>query len=148
MTETITAKELLAKIERRYFKGAGLVKASTLEGDERRAFVLEQVERLLTTEYGATSMAMWLSDEFWIAGEGRMPMYEGNPLLSLKEQQTLTDKEMERLRIILKIAGLCHEREGRGGCDEGGGTSGREGGDSEGGRAECEGGKVNESAKP
>ena len=48
MTQTITAKELLAQIEKRYFKGAGLAKASKLESDERRAFVLAQVERLLT----------------------------------------------------------------------------------------------------
>ena len=36
-------------------------------------------------------------------------MFEDNPLLSLKEQQTLTDKEMARLRMILEIAGLCHD---------------------------------------
>lgn len=121
MTQTITAKEVLVKIERRYFKGAGLAKASKLEGDECRAYVLSQVERLLATEYGASSMAMWLSDQFWIAGEGRTPMpwedispqvesgYRTNPLLSLKEQQTLTDREMGRLRLILEVAGLCHD---------------------------------------
>ena len=37
-TQIKTAKELLAQIERRYFKGAGLAKASTLEGDERKAY--------------------------------------------------------------------------------------------------------------
>ena len=121
MTQTITAKEVLAKIERRYFKGAGLVKGCKLKGDERRAYVLSQVERLLATEYGASSMAMWLSDQFWIAGEGRTPMpwedispqvesgYRTNPLLSLKEQQTLTDNEMDRLHLILEVAGLCHD---------------------------------------
>ena len=109
MTQTITAKEALAQIERRYFRGTGLAKASKLKGDERRAFVLAQVERLLTEKHGATSMAMWLSDEFWIADEGRNPMYEENPLLSLKEQQTLTDREMGRLRLILEVAGLCHD---------------------------------------
>ncbi len=120
-TQIKTAKEVLAQIERRYFKGAGLAKASKLEGDERRAYVLSQVERLLTTEYGASSMAMWLSDQFWIAGEGRTPMpwedispqvesgYRTNPLLSLKEQQTLKDNEMDRLRLILEVAGLCHD---------------------------------------
>ena len=99
----------MAQIERRYFKGAGLAKASTLEGDERRGFVLAQVERLLTEEHGFSPLAMWLSDEFWTADEGRKPMFEDNPLLSLKEQQTLTDKEMARLRMILEIAGLCHD---------------------------------------
>jgi hypothetical protein len=38
-----------------------------------------------------------------------MPINEANPLLSLMVQQTLTNKEMERLRLILKIAGLCHD---------------------------------------
>ena len=121
MTQTITAKELLAQIERRYFKGAGLAKASKLESDERRAFVLAQVERLLTEKHGSALLAMWLSDDFWIADEGRKPMpwedispqvesgYRTNPLLSLKEQQTLTDREMGRLRLILEVAGLCHD---------------------------------------
>ena len=108
-TQIKTAKEVLSQIERRYFKGAGLAKASTLEGDERRTYVLAQAERLLTTEHGSSPLAMWLSDEFWTADEGRKPMFEDNPLLSLKEQQTLTDKEMARLRMILEIAGLCHD---------------------------------------
>ena len=120
-TQIKTAKEVLAQIERRYFKGAGLAKGCKLKGDERRAYVLSQVERLLATEYGASSMAMWLSDQFWIAGEGRTPMpwedispqvesgYRTNPLLSLKEQQTLKDNEMDRLRLILEVAGLCHD---------------------------------------
>jgi len=109
MTQTITAKEVLVKIEKRYFKGAGLAKASKLEGEERGAFVLAQVERLLTEKHGSALLAMWLSDEFWTADEGRKPMYEENPLLSLKEQQTLTDREMGRLRLILEVAGLCHD---------------------------------------
>ena len=57
MTQTITAKELLAQIEKRYFKGAGLAKASKLESDERRAFVLAQVERLLTEKHGSALLA-------------------------------------------------------------------------------------------
>ena len=32
-----------------------------------------------------------------------------NPLLSLQEQQTLTENEMARLRLILEVAGLCHD---------------------------------------
>lgn len=112
-----TAKEVLAWIERNFFKGAGLAKASKLEGDERRAYVLSQVERLLSDR----RMALLLSDQFWTADEGRVPMpwedtapipepgYLTNPLLSLKEQQTLTDREMSRLRLILDVAGLCHD---------------------------------------
>jgi len=43
---------MLAQIEKDYFKGADLEKASMLKGDERRTFVLSQVERLLTADQG------------------------------------------------------------------------------------------------
>ena len=108
-TQIKTAKELLAQIERRYFTGARLAKASTLEGDERRAFVLTQVERLLTVKHGLLPMAMWLSDEFWTAAPGRLPMYKSNPLLAPLELQALTDRERSRVALILDIAGLCHD---------------------------------------
>ena len=52
---------------------------------------------------------MYLSDDFWTCGEGREPMYEDDPLMTLAGQQTLTDREMQRLRLILEIAGLCHD---------------------------------------
>ena len=100
---------MLAYIERRLFKGAGLDKASRLEGEERRAYKLAQVERLLTEKHGYSPLAMYLSDMFWTADEGRKPMYEDSPLMTLAGQQTLTDREMRRLRLILKIAGLCHD---------------------------------------
>ena len=112
---------MLAWIEKKFFKGAGLAKASLLKGDERRAYRLAQVDRLLTDRYGNPLMALYLSDQFWTADEGRVPMpwehttpipepgYRTNPLLSLEGQQTLTEKEMGRLRLILEIAGLCHD---------------------------------------
>ena len=100
---------MLAKIEKDFFRGASLGKASRSKGEERRNYRLAQVERLLTEKSGSVSLAMWLSDMFWTADEGRKPMYEDDPLLSLKEQQTLTDGEMSRLRLILEIAGLCHD---------------------------------------
>ena len=110
MTQPRTASQELAYIERRLFKGAGLDKASRLKGEERRAYKLAQVERLLTEKYGSAPLAMYLSDMFWTADEGRV-QYEKNPspLLSLVEQQELTDREMSRLRLILEIAGLCHD---------------------------------------
>jgi hypothetical protein len=109
-TNTKTARQELAYIERRLFKGAGLDKASRLKGEERRDYRLAQVNRLLAEKYGASSLAMHLSDWFWTADKGRV-QYDENPtpLLSLKEQQTLTDREMNRLRLILEIAGLCHD---------------------------------------
>lgn len=39
---------MLAQIENDFFKGAGLDKASRLEGEERRNYRFAQVERLLT----------------------------------------------------------------------------------------------------
>lgn len=105
----MTASELLALIERKYFRGAGLAKASQLEGEERRAYRLAQVERLLTKGSKYTPWAMYLSDDFWTADEGRKPMYEDGPLLSIEGQQTLSDEERNRLRLIIEIAGLCHD---------------------------------------
>ena len=109
MTQTKTASEILANIEFAFFKGEGLAKASLLEGDERRAYKLSQVERLLKRRRDSTTLGLWLSDEFWTADEGREPMDESNPLLSQQGQQTLTDEEKERLRLIMEIAGLCHD---------------------------------------
>lgn len=110
MAQIKTASVELAWVEKNFFKGAGLDKACRLEGDERRAYVLAQVERLLATPCGYTTAAIWLSDRFWTAEEGRK-IYEKdpNPLLSLQEQQTLEDDEMARLRLILEVAGLCHD---------------------------------------
>ena len=106
MKQIKSASERLARIEKDYFKGVGLAEASRLEGDERRAFRLAQVERLLTENDGASPLAMWLSDQFWTADEGRTPMPGG---LTLQEQQSLTDAEMQRLRLIVEVAGLCHD---------------------------------------
>ena len=109
MTKEKTAREMLAKIENDFFKGVYLAEASWLEGDKRRAFKLSQVERLLAETQGSPSLAMRLSDQFWTADEGREPINSSNPMLSLKEQQTLTDEEKGRLRLLLEIAGLCHD---------------------------------------
>ena len=112
---------MLAQIEKDFFGEADLVSASLLKDDERRDYRLAQVERLLSDMRIGGPLAMYLSDMFWTADEGRIPMpwentppipqpgYLTNPLLSLKGQQTLTDEEMGRLRLILEIAGLCHD---------------------------------------
>lgn len=100
---------MLAQIENDFFKGVDLAKASLLKDDERRVFKLAQVERLLTEQHGSSPLAMWLSDMFWTADEGRVQMEPVNPLLSLTDQQTLTDEEMQQLRLILEVAGLCHD---------------------------------------
>jgi hypothetical protein len=109
MTEIKTARERLAYIEKTFFKGAGLAKASLLEGEERRSYVLSQVDRLLTEKHGYELKAGFLSDMFWTADEGRNPFDKPNPLATLAGQQTLTEKEMDCLRLIVKVAGLCHD---------------------------------------
>ena len=59
-------------------KGDGRMPLSgPLKGDERRAYKLAQVERLLTDRYGNPLMALYLSDQFWTADEGRVPMGRG-----------------------------------------------------------------------
>ncbi len=100
---------MLAQIEKDFFNGVDLAKASMMEGDERRAFKLAQIELLLTEQRGSSPLAMWLSDMFWTADEGRVQMEPVNPLLALTEQQTLTDEEMQRLQLIQEVAGLCHD---------------------------------------
>ena len=100
---------MLAQIKRGCFKGVNLSKASVLKGEERRAFVLAQVEQLLTDKPGYALPAMWLSDWFWTADEGRKPMYEDDPLMTPQGLQTLTDKERSQLELIKEIAGLCHD---------------------------------------
>lgn len=109
MNQTKTAREILEIIEDDYFKGVCLSEASQLEGNERRAFKLSQVERLLTEKHGNLPLAMYLSDMFWTADEGRKLPQKPNPLMVLKEQQALTGEEIEKLRLILEVAGLCHD---------------------------------------
>jgi hypothetical protein len=110
MEQTRTARQELAYIERRLFKGAGLAKACKLEGEERRAYRLAQVDRLLAEKNRSIPMGVYLSDMFWTAAEGRQQYEEDpGPLMTLAGQQTLTDREMNRLRLILEIAGLCHD---------------------------------------
>ena len=109
MAQTKTAKEILAYIEKKFFKGAGLAKAVRLEGEERRAYRFSQVDRLLMEIYSSVDMAMWLSDMFWTGDEGKIIPEKPNPLMTLAGQQTLTDKEIGRLRLILEIAGLGHD---------------------------------------
>lgn len=109
MKQIKTAREMLAQIENDFFKGVDLAEASLLKGDERRAFRLAQVERLLTSMHGYLPLAMYLSDMFWTADEGRRLPRKPNPLMLLEEQQTLTGDEKKRLRFILEMAGLCHD---------------------------------------
>lgn len=109
MAKPEIAKEILANIEKRFFKGAGLAKACQLKGEERRTYVLSQVERLLTEKHGYDTFAGVLSAKFWTADEGRNPHDKPNPIATLEGMQTLTENEMNRLRLILQVAGLCHD---------------------------------------
>ena len=100
---------MLTQIENDFFSGANLAEASLTEGDERRDFILSQVERLLTEKHGNLPLSLFLSDMFWTADEGRALPEKPNPLLLPNEQRSLTGEETERLRLILEIAGLCHD---------------------------------------
>ena len=109
MTHKKTARELLAWTENTFFKDVNLTAGSLLEGEERRAYKLSQVERLMTWMNGSCPFGLYLSDQFWTADKGRIEREPRNPMTSLKEQQTLTDEERGRLGLILEIAGLCHD---------------------------------------
>ena len=109
MKQKKSASELLAQIKKACFRGVNLTKASVMKGEERRTFVLSQVERLLTPKRGYALPAMWLSDCFWTADKGREPMYEDDPLMTPQGLHTLTDKERGELELIKEIAGLCHD---------------------------------------
>jgi hypothetical protein len=109
MNQIETAIEKLAQIEKNFFKGTELAKASKLEGEERRDYVLTLVDVFLSVKAGSSLMSMWLSDQFFKAGKGRKPMHANDPLLSPEGQQTLSDSEKSRLQLILEVAGLCHD---------------------------------------
>ena len=96
----ITASELLAQIENDFFRGTNLAEASQLEGDERSAFILSQVERLLTKTNGSEPVGIWLSDMFWSDEFQKM-------LLTKRREKPLTHEEENRLELIFDVAALC-----------------------------------------
>lgn len=110
MTQKNAARERLAQLENKYFQGISLTETALMKTEEeRRPFVLAQVERLLNTGRNYCPLAMYLSDEFWTAGEGRTPMYDDDPLEADDMLEVLTHEEIMRTALILDIAGLCHD---------------------------------------
>ncbi len=109
MTKTMTASELLARIEKTYFSREKLGKACKLKGAERREYVLGQVECLLSKKHGMELMGVYLSDEFWTADDDRMPLRADNPLLSIEGIESLTKEEQLKASLIKDVAGLCHD---------------------------------------
>ena len=108
MAKIKTASEVLELIEKSLFKDVDLMTASLLKGDERKALILSQVDRLLIDKNGDTLMAMWLSDMFWTADNGRY-INEQSPLMTKEGLQTLTKEQKSKLKLIQSIAGLCHD---------------------------------------
>lgn len=106
MEQEKSAREILAYIERNLFKGIDLDKASRLEGEERKTYRLSQVERLLAEKHGSVALAVYLSDMFWTADEGRELPEHPNPLLSLKNLQMLTKEEMAPIFTIDDLRSL------------------------------------------
>ena len=110
MTQKNAARERLAQLENKYFQGISLTETALMKTEEeRRPFVLAQVERLLNTGRSYCPLAMYLSDEFWTASEGRTPMYDDDPLEADDVLEVLTHEEIMRTALILDIAGLCHD---------------------------------------
>lgn len=110
MTQRNAARERLAQIENKYFQGISLTETALMKTEEeRRPFVLAQVERLLNTGRSYCPLAMALSDEFWTAGEGRTPMFDDDPLEADDVLEVLSQEEILRTALILDIAGLCHD---------------------------------------
>jgi hypothetical protein len=109
MTKTETASEALARIEKRFFKGAGLKKACLKKGEERREYVLAQTERLLNDVQGCELMATCLSDQFWTADDDRMPIRADMPLLTEEGLSELSKDESLKARLVKDVAGLCHD---------------------------------------
>lgn len=90
---------MLAQIENDFFRKTNLAEASRLGGNERSAFILSQVERLLTKTNGSEPFGIWLSDMFWSD--------EVQRILSPKRgEQPLTDEEEDRLMLIEEVAAL------------------------------------------
>ena len=110
MEQKNAARERLAQLENKYFQGISLTETALMKTEEeRRPFVLAQVERLLNTGRSYCPLAMYLSDEFWTASEGRTPMYDDDPLEADDMLEVLTHEEIMRTALILDIAGLCHD---------------------------------------
>jgi len=109
MTKTETASEALARIEKRFFKGAGLKKACLKKGEERREYVLAQTERLLNDVQGCGLMATYLSDQFWTADDDRIPTRADMPLLTEEGLSELSKDESLKARLVKDVAGLCHD---------------------------------------
>lgn len=110
MEQKSTARERLALFENRFFRGVSLLEAALMKTEEeRRPFVLAQVERLLKEKMGGVSMAMHLSDALWYIDEGRtiLPPYE--LLLPKWALEVYTYEERARLALILDISALCHD---------------------------------------
>ena len=99
----------LAQIEKDYFSGVDLLAASWLSDDDRRAFRLAQVDRLLQETMMDEPLAKHLSDRFWTGDEGRVPIDEENPLWSEDAVASLSEDERLRMHLIMEVAGLCHD---------------------------------------
>ena len=110
MEQKNAARERLAQLENKYFQGISLTETALMKTEEeRRPFVLAQVERLLNTGRSYCPLAMALSDEFWTSDEGRVDIWSEDPLNGDDVLEVLTHEEIMRTALILDIAGLCHD---------------------------------------
>lgn len=110
MEQKNAARERLAQIRNRYFKGISLTEVALLKTeDEIRAFALSQVDRLLTEKQGGILMAIRLSDEFWTTDKGRIESHPNDPLMDKQAGEDLTFEEAKFSLLIIYISTLCHD---------------------------------------
>jgi hypothetical protein len=113
MEQKNAARERLAQLEYRYFKGVSLKEAALLKTEEeRRPFVLAQVERLLKEKMyddDEAPLAEYLADELWFINEGREIAIPYELLLPKWAMEVYTDEENARMALILDISALCHD---------------------------------------
>lgn len=103
-----TIERFYNRIEKTCFQGQNLRKVITMDESERREYLLAQTERLLS-ERPRAQVAVWLSDQFWTADEGRIPMSGYNPLLDPGARTMMDDEQRMLCAFLLDISGLCHD---------------------------------------
>lgn len=107
MTQKNAARERLARLENKYFQGISLTETALLKTEEeRRPFVLAQVERLLTEKMGEVPLGDSLWDDY-NSPKHYKTLLVLTPLHEMPGVETMTDEELARINLIRSIEELC-----------------------------------------
>ena len=113
MSNIPTPHKFLEAIQRNAFKDIDLTQLLTMDEDQQRDFMLEQMERMLSIPNVYT--AEWLSDQFWTADKELIMIRNPHPWLKneneMKEREEmsdLSDGEYELAKWIMKLALFSH----------------------------------------